>query len=138
MYYTEESLMPLIEIWFLAFREHNFPFSTAWPMFYRLCVHVAYHLCFEGYLVLKRSTDIPADVHTNILGPQYSLHFDVLELQIGDAFYSCRQHLTTTDIMMSFPIEILLATCVVSQDDYLLMANYLQRMYRRPAFLRAM
>lgn len=139
--------MALVEIWFLAFREHNFPFSTAWPMFFRLCGHVAYHLLLKGCLVLERSTDFPADVdagaggshiHTNILRPQYPLHFDPLELQIGDAPYPCGQHLTTTDIMMSFPLEISLAKCVVSQDDYSLIATYLQRMYQRPAIVRAM
>lgn len=35
------------------------------------------------------------------------------------------------------PIEIALAKCEVSQDDYPLLANYVQRMYQRPACARA-
>ena len=57
---------------------------------------------------------------------------------MGDEPYLCWQHLTAADIMMSFPVEIALAKCEVSRDDYLLRANYLQRMYQRPAFARTM
>lgn len=112
-------------------------------MSFRLGVHAAYHPLLEGCLVLRTSTHFPEDVdagavdvhiHTNILRPQLILHFDLLESQMGDAPYLCGQHLTAADIMMSNPVEIPLAKCEVSRDDYPLLANHVQRMYRRLAF----
>ena len=55
-----------------------------------------------------------------------------------DAPYLCSQHSTAADIMMSIPIEITLAKCEISQDDYPLLANCLQRKFQRSAFARPM
>lgn len=97
--------------------------------------------------MLRTSTQFPADVdagavgahiHTNIVRPQLILHFDFLESQMGDTPYLCGQHLTAADIMMSTPVEIALTKCEVSPNDYPLLASYVQRMYQRPAFTRAM
>lgn len=99
---------------------------------------------FESWLELKSATDFPADVvgahiHTQILRPQLTLHFDFLESQIGAAPHLCGgKHLTAADIMMSIPLELALAKHMVSPDDYPRLANYVQRMYQRPAYARAM
>lgn len=147
MHYAEGSLMLLVETWFLPFREHDFPFLMQHSLFFfRPCVHVAYHPLFERGLVLKSSTDVPADVDADVVGahirtkivqPQLTLHFDFLESQIGDAPHLCGQHLTAADIMMSFPLELALTQSMVRQDDYPRLASYLQRMYQRPAYARA-
>lgn len=42
MHYADESLMHLVETWFLASCEHDFSFLTALPMSSSLCVHLAY------------------------------------------------------------------------------------------------
>ena len=55
-----------------------------------------------------------------------------------DAPYLCEKHATAADIMMSIPIEITLAKCEISQDDYRLLANYLQRNFQRSAFAKTM
>lgn len=55
-----------------------------------------------------------------------------------DAPYLCGQHPTAADIVMSIPIEITLAKCEISQNDYPLLANYLQRKFQRSAFAKTM
>lgn len=115
-------------------------------MSFSLCADVTYHPLFDGCLALKTSTHLPenvdaaavgAHIHTNMFRPQFILHFDFLESQMGDAPFLSGQYLTAADMMMGFPIEIAFAKCEVSHDDYPLLSNYLQRMYQRPAFVKA-
>ncbi|MCJ1464156.1 hypothetical protein MMC07_002769 [Pseudocyphellaria aurata] len=104
----------------------------------------------EGGLMLLVETRflafcaIGAHIHTNtfqpqfMFQPQFILHFDFLESQMGNAPFLSGQYFTAADIMIIFPVEIAFAKCEVSHNDYPLLANYLQRMYQRPAFVKAM
>ncbi|KAI9850933.1 MAG: hypothetical protein M1838_004819 [Thelocarpon superellum] len=120
MHYAEGSLMALLVVGLIVSKIRNAPL----PFF------------------LKPITSLIAGkVEASYLHPNYKTHFDFLESQMttspGNGEYLCGKELTGADILMSFPLEAASRRAGVNVTNYPKLSAYLDRIYEREAYKKA-
>jgi glutathione S-transferase len=80
---------------------------------------------------------IASRAKSTFIEPQIARHLDYLEAEIGRATWFAGNEFTAADIQMSFPLEAAAARAGLDTSRPKLMA-FLQRIYARPAYQRAL
>lgn len=84
---------------------------------------------------------IAGKVQTLFLKPSYDTQFGFLESQLASSpdggDFICGKELTEADIMMSFAIEVAKAKAGLTKEDYPKLSAYVDRLYEREAYKRA-
>ena len=79
---------------------------------------------------------ISGKAKSSFIMPQLNTHLDYLEAELGKAAWFAGDEFTAADVQLSFPIEAAAARGGLNASRPKLM-NYLQRIYARPAYKRA-
>ena len=81
-------------------------------------------------------TGIVKNVNQNFLDPQFKLHFDFIEAELGKSEWFAGREFTAADVQMSFPLEAALARGPVG-SQYPRIKAFVDRIRARPAYQRA-
>ena len=89
------------------------------------------------FFVKPVAKGIAGQVRSNYLDPNVKRNLAFMESTLGKSTWFCGEELTAADIQMSFPVEAAEVRSNLN-DDYPMLAAYLERVRSRPAYQAAL